>query len=143
MIALAFGVGAGLGIAQTFEQRYGLELWIADGLEGVLLGLVLGLLIGLSMSGTCWPRFAMASLWLWVRRRLPLCLMGFLNDAYRLGLLRIVGPVYQFRHAALQDHLAPPAKSITTTASPATPLRCSGQGSADIDTHLSHGTVQS
>jgi hypothetical protein len=26
------------------------------------------------------------------------------------GLLRIVGPVYQFRHAAFQDHLAPPAK---------------------------------
>jgi hypothetical protein len=49
--------------------------------------------------------------------------MGFLDDAYRLGLLRIVGPVYQFRHAALQDHLAPPAKPITTAAGPFTPLR--------------------
>jgi hypothetical protein len=33
--------------------------------------------------------------------------MSFLDDAHRLGLLRAVGPVYQFRHAALHDHLAP------------------------------------
>ena len=51
--------------------------------------------------------FVLASLWLGTRRRLPLRLMGFLDNAYRLGLLRVVGPVYQFRHAALQDHLAP------------------------------------
>ncbi len=35
--------------------------------------------------------------------------MGFLDEAYQLGLLWSVGPVYQFRHATLQDHLAPPA----------------------------------
>jgi hypothetical protein len=33
--------------------------------------------------------------------------MTFLDDAHRLGLLRVVGPAYQFRHAELQDHLAP------------------------------------
>ena len=65
----------------------------------------------LATSSTRWPVFALASLWLGARRRLPLRLMGFLDDAYRLGLLRIVGPVYQFRHAALQDHLAPPRES--------------------------------
>jgi hypothetical protein len=32
--------------------------------------------------------------------------MPFLDHAHRLGLLRAVGPVYQFRHAALHDHLA-------------------------------------
>jgi predicted NACHT family NTPase len=26
-----------------------------------------------------------------------------------VGLLRVIGPAYQFRHAELQDHLAPPA----------------------------------
>jgi hypothetical protein len=31
--------------------------------------------------------------------------MSFLDDAHRLGLLRTVGPIYQFRHAELQDHL--------------------------------------
>ncbi|MFF1655264.1 NACHT domain-containing protein [Streptomyces sp. NPDC058255] len=40
------------------------------------------------------------------RRRLPLGLMPFLDDAHRLGLMRAVGPVYQFRHAEFQDHLA-------------------------------------
>lgn len=32
--------------------------------------------------------------------------MAFLEDAHRLGLLRVVGSAYQFRHAELQDHLA-------------------------------------
>jgi WD40 repeat protein len=32
--------------------------------------------------------------------------MSFLDDAHRLGLLRAVGPIYQFRHADFQDHLA-------------------------------------
>ncbi|MGH3875188.1 MAG: hypothetical protein ACRDSR_27435 [Pseudonocardiaceae bacterium] len=42
-----------------------------------------------------------------VRDRFPRRLMPFLEDAYRLGLLRVVGSAYQFRHAELQDHLAP------------------------------------
>jgi hypothetical protein len=33
-------------------------------------------------------------------------LMPFLADAYLRGVLRAVGPAYQFRHALLQDHLA-------------------------------------
>ena len=32
--------------------------------------------------------------------------MRLLDDAHRLGILRQVGATYQFRHAALQDHLA-------------------------------------
>jgi hypothetical protein len=40
------------------------------------------------------------------QHRLPWRVMDFLDDAHRLGLLRAVGPVYQFRHAALHDHLA-------------------------------------
>jgi hypothetical protein len=30
--------------------------------------------------------------------------MNFLDDANRLGLLRTVGPAYQFRHAEFRDH---------------------------------------
>lgn len=37
--------------------------------------------------------------------QLPLRLMAFLDDAHRLGLLRAVGPAYQFRHAELQQYL--------------------------------------
>ena len=71
-----------------------------------LLELVDGLLFGPVRTRTCWPAFVLASLSLGARRRLPCYLMGFLDDVYRLGLLRIVGPVHQFRHATLQDHLA-------------------------------------
>jgi hypothetical protein len=31
--------------------------------------------------------------------------MDFLDDAYRLDLLRTTGPAYQFRHAEFHDHL--------------------------------------
>lgn len=40
------------------------------------------------------------------QRRVPRQPMRFLDDAHRTGLLRQVGPVYQFRHAKLQDRLA-------------------------------------
>lgn len=41
-----------------------------------------------------------------IQRRLPWRPMRLLQDAHRDGLLRQVGPIYQFRHAALQDLLA-------------------------------------
>lgn len=82
---------------------------------GLLFGLVTGSVIAPVVTNTRWSTFAVAALWLGARGRLPLCLMAFLEDAYRLGLLRIVGPVYQFRHAALQDHLAPPSETAPAT----------------------------
>jgi len=32
--------------------------------------------------------------------------MEFLEDARKRGVLRTIGPIYQFRHARLQDRLA-------------------------------------
>ena len=46
------------------------------------------------------------------RRRTPVRLMRFLNDARERGVLRTVGPVYQFRHARLQDRLARTAPAL-------------------------------
>ena len=40
------------------------------------------------------------------RGEVPITLIKFLRHAHHLGLLRQVGPVYQFRHAKLQDRLA-------------------------------------
>ncbi|GAA1278881.1 NACHT domain-containing protein [Sphaerisporangium rubeum] len=50
----------------------------------------------------------------------PRRLMAFLEDAHRLGLLRTAGPVYQFRHADIQDHLAlpPPQDQVVTSGRP-------------------------
>ncbi|GAA4889196.1 NACHT domain-containing protein [Streptomonospora salina] len=53
-----------------------------------------------------WPAYLVASRYLAWKGLLPRRLMPFLDDAHRLGLLRAVGPTYQFRHAELQDHLA-------------------------------------
>ncbi|MGW5437128.1 NACHT domain-containing protein [Nocardia asteroides] len=102
----------------------GLVGWLAVGLLGVfvgywrgwedmlqmmlaygLLGLVLGAMIGLILEISCFG-FVVRTWWLALTGKLPWHVMSFLDDAYRLGLLRASGVAYQFRHAALQDHLA-------------------------------------
>lgn len=57
-------------------------------------------------SHYAWIMYAVAVRELAREKKLPRHLMSFLDDTHRLGLLRAVGPVYQFRHAELQDHLA-------------------------------------
>jgi hypothetical protein len=96
----------------TFGLPFGL-VGLADGpVAGLAFGLVFGLLgllvLGLpfGLAKRPWPAFLVASVWLAVCHRFPWRLMAFLEDAYRLGLLRVVGSAYQFRHAELQDHLA-------------------------------------
>ena len=69
---------------------------------GVVCGLAAGLAAMLSGS---WAAYMVTRILLASRRQLPFRLNGFLNDAYRLGILRRSGAVYQFRHATLQDHL--------------------------------------
>jgi len=75
------------------------------------LGAVLGLLAGAGYAlvtgeHNAWPAYLAATAHLARRNRMPRRLMSFLDDAHRLGLLRAVGPIYQFRHADFQDHLA-------------------------------------
>jgi hypothetical protein len=48
----------------------------------------------------------------------PLRLMRFFEDARERGVLRTVGPVYQFRHAHLQDRLAEKASPPVSTNDP-------------------------
>jgi hypothetical protein len=60
-----------------------------------------------------WWSATVAGWWHTRRGRLPRDLARFLDDAHRLGLLRAVGTVYQFRHAELQDHLARRTPSAT------------------------------
>jgi hypothetical protein len=69
---------------------------------GVGAGVGLGLVLG---NHHAWLVCTIAVSRLALEHRLPWRVMDFLDDAHRLGLLRAVGPVYQFRHAALQDHL--------------------------------------
>ncbi|HUQ60104.1 helix-turn-helix domain-containing protein [Lentzea sp.] len=73
------------------------------------IGLVGGIGGGLAyvLSLTAWGQWVVfARVWLPLTGRLPWRLPDFLADAYRRGVLRRAGAVYQFRHARLQEHLA-------------------------------------
>ncbi len=77
------------------------------GLFGLAFGPTIGLAAGILMGNHhAWLVCTITVARLALQRRLPWRFMNFLDDAHRLGLLRAVGPVYQFRHAALHDHLA-------------------------------------
>ncbi|WP_170223247.1 NACHT domain-containing protein [Nonomuraea turkmeniaca] len=97
---LAAGLTAGLAFGLTTGLAFGLMTGLAFGLAfGPTAGLVMG-------NHHAWLVCTIAVAQLALKRQLPWRVMGFLDDAHRLGLLRAVGPVYQFRHAALHDHLA-------------------------------------
>jgi len=71
---------------------------------------------GIAFGLTCWATFGIYSSLTWnvsaaavqLARKwdTPPRLMRFLDDARERSVLRTVGPVYQFRHARLQDRLA-------------------------------------
>ena len=80
---------------------------------GPALELVGGLVCGLAVGRHGgWLAYEWATWRLSRDGVLPRKLMPFLDDMHRLGLLRAVGRIYQFRHAELQDHLAETSKPI-------------------------------
>ncbi|HEY9474874.1 MAG TPA: hypothetical protein VIS06_13605, partial [Mycobacteriales bacterium] len=93
---LALGLMSGLVFGLVFGR-----------VDALVFGLAIGL--GLGLRGGkhhAWVVYVFATFRLAGSGLLPRRLMAFLDDAHRMGLLRAVGPVYQFRHADLQDHLA-------------------------------------
>jgi len=85
--------------------------WIAVALS--VVGLVLWHIVerlnaAESYGGSAAIDTAAALVHLAIRHKIPLRLIAFLEDARSRHLLRTVGPVYQFRHAKLQDRLAQP-----------------------------------
>jgi len=85
------------GVVFAWNPLFGLALGFVGGIGGGL---------GYAMSLTAWGQWAVfARVWLPLTGRLPWSVPAFLDDAYRRGVLRRAGAVYQFRHARLQDHL--------------------------------------
>ncbi|MGW5635805.1 NACHT domain-containing protein [Streptomyces sp. NPDC003832] len=81
----------------------------------------------LALAACAWPHYAVARLLVAARGRLPWRLQSFLAEAHRLGILRQVGPVYQFRHARLRERLAHHAPlPRPRTTSPPTRARTPG-----------------
>ncbi|MFI6073810.1 NACHT domain-containing protein [Actinoplanes sp. NPDC051343] len=108
-------IGCGIACALTFGLAFGSLLGIGGG-DGIAFGLTFGLAIGLTLglvSGLAFglgPAVRMAVLELaFALRGTPVRLISVLETAVSRQVLRQAGAVYQFRHAAVQDLLAPPA----------------------------------
>ncbi len=83
---------------------------------GVGFGFAFGFMGGTALGRHhAWLACAAAILPLAIAKQLPARIMDFLEDAHRLGLLRTVGPIYQFRHAFLHDHFAAHPTDIGST----------------------------
>ena len=92
----------------------GLVIWLGAGLTRGLVvelggALVVGLM-GVIITPQTWPA-SLAFAQLALRGETPARFAFFLEDARKRGVLRTVGPTYQFRHARLQDRLAQRAAS--------------------------------
>ncbi|MER7107167.1 hypothetical protein [Streptomyces sp. NPDC000229] len=80
----------------------------------------------LASASSSWPHYTAARPVPAARGRLPWRLQAFLADAHRLGVLRQVGPVHQFRHARLQQRMARHGRlprPRTPAAEPGAPAR--------------------
>ena len=90
------------------------------------VGLMAGLGVGIAYPQS-WPS-SLAFAQLAVSDRTPVRLMRFLEDARSRNVLRTVGPIYQFRHARLQDRLA--SQKSATGQGPTEPRPTTGDATA-------------
>ncbi|MFF8023209.1 helix-turn-helix domain-containing protein [Streptomyces sp. NPDC007896] len=100
------GFGAGT-VVDLLQGPLGPLVWSPS--AGLVLGIISGLggALGYALTMTAWGQWLVLSrIWLPLTGRLPWAVVTFLDDAYRRGVLRQAGAVYQFRHARLQHHLA-------------------------------------
>ena len=82
----------------SWELRNALATGTVGGLTGAF---------SYAFAFTAWGQWVILSrVWLPLTGKLPWSMVTFLDDAYRRGVLRQAGAVYQFRHARLQDHLS-------------------------------------
>jgi hypothetical protein len=109
-LVIAFTAGLTLVLGTSFTVLLGVD--VRDRLivleyvfgVGLALGVAVALTVWLAVTKT-WPTLVAQAI-LAVQRRTPWRLMRFLEDARNRHVLRTVGPIYQFRHAALHDYLA-------------------------------------
>ncbi|MFD7127352.1 MULTISPECIES: helix-turn-helix transcriptional regulator [Streptomyces] len=97
----------GYVVTNLLQGLVGPLLWPLQG--ALLIGAVGGLGGSTSyvFAFTAWGQWlTLSRVWLPLTGRLPWDTVAFLEDAYRRGVLRQAGAVYQFRHIRLQRHLA-------------------------------------
>ncbi|MEU4797832.1 NACHT domain-containing protein [Streptomyces sp. NPDC023327] len=106
---------SGLVSLLAFNTLYGVSFGDLPFLTVSFFGLMIGAFIfGLPVAGGS-AALRYFALLLHIRRKLPWRLGRFLDVCYELGILRVSGTAWQFRHRELQDHLAtrpvPPPRS--------------------------------
>ncbi|MEV4626768.1 hypothetical protein AB0J90_10835 [Micromonospora sp. NPDC049523] len=107
-VGAIFGLVVGFAAGFTDAMATGRHdpLPVAAGV-GIITGLTLGLATAVAATITVsstW-RTGLLFLQLWARGDGPVRGMRFLENAHQREILRVVGSVYQFRHARLQDRL--------------------------------------
>lgn len=124
---LTFGLPVGLAVGYALSYFHGAGTALV---LGTLAGLTFGFLAGAAQQAS--SIYAMTVLVQVARRRLPLATMKFLQDAQDLGLLKIVGSTFQFRHAEWQDYLAGMQGSGCSQHTPGAPDVQPGAGSGSL-----------
>ncbi|MER6733730.1 hypothetical protein [Streptomyces puniciscabiei] len=95
------GLAVGLLIGPLIAWWLGLKLGVLAAVSAALwTGAWAGPANNLAIAA------ALTAVQLSVREGTPVHLLSFLEDARHRNLLRATGPVYQFRHARLQERLA-------------------------------------
>ncbi|OCC08055.1 helix-turn-helix domain-containing protein [Streptomyces sp. PTY087I2] len=120
VLTLAIAVGGTL-IVRLLRGLLGPMSWSLP--EGLVIGAVGGFGGGLSytLCFTAWGQWLIFSrLLLPLTGKLPWRTDAFLDDAYRRGVLRRSGAVYQFRHVRLQHHLGHTYRQRRGNYAPAT-----------------------
>ena len=122
--------------ACAIDPPYGVRGGADGALHGALIGFAISFMIWLTIClNQAWTLYLVSTIWLAARGRLPWRLSAFLDDAHRLGLLRQVGALYQFRHARLQDHLVRARLHPTADQTAASRSQPHGSGGALANTN--------
>lgn len=115
--ALIEAISLGAGFSLTFliggMVAQPVWLWIPVSLS---FGLMIGCLSAADPTSSPWVAYLAAERVLAREKQIPRRFLGFLGDCRALGLLRAAGPLFEFRHAELQDYLSQSAEFGTRTS---------------------------
>ncbi|WP_232734007.1 hypothetical protein [Kitasatospora sp. CB02891] len=119
LLTLAITFGGSL-TAHLLQGLLGPLTWNLP--DGLFIGAVGGIggAVSYALAFTAWGQWVVLSrFWLPLTGKLPWDTAAFLDDAYRRGVLRRTGAVYQFRHIRLQHHLGHTYRRQRTNYRPA------------------------
>ncbi|HZB32484.1 MAG TPA: hypothetical protein VE465_20165 [Streptosporangiaceae bacterium] len=105
-VTLCVGIALAVGASVSNAAYWPLDIFTEA-------ALAVGTALNLALRASAWFRFVVARCLLAARGRLPWRLVPFLDDARERGLLRRVGPVYEFRHPLLLDVLGDEYRTLT------------------------------